>query len=236
MPLIPWVQCTKVKDRAPADITIFSLHAVKNITTAEGGAIAIKMPNPFNNDVLYKELRIMTLNCQTKDAFTKSKAGGWKYDIVGLGMKINMADVNAAIGLGQIREYKELLQRRKGIFERYIAHFSKFAWAIIPPCSNDDKESSYHIFPLRIKSFEQETDRDQLITEVSEKGISVNVHFIPMPMLTYFKELGYNIEDHPMAYNNYINEISLPIYPQLTNEQVDLVANTVINAYNKVKK
>lgn len=217
-----------------ADITIFSLHAVKNVTTAEGGAIVIKMPEPFNNDSLYKEFRMMALNCQTKDAFSKSKAGSWRYDIVGLGMKINMADVNAAIGLGQMRIYKDLLKRRKEIFQRYFKNFSNHDWVTLPPSITENKESSYHIFPLRIKGFEEE-DRDNLITRVSENGVAVNVHFIPMPMLTYFKGLGYKIEDYPEAYKNFKNEVSLPIYPQLTDEQVDIVSNRVIEAYESIK-
>lgn len=218
-----------------ADITVFSLHAVKNVTTAEGGAIVIKMPLPFENDELYKQFRMMALNCQTKDAFSKSKAGSWRYDIVGLGMKINMADVNAAIGLGQMRVYKDLLQRRKEIFERYIEKFSGKDWAIIPPSHDNKKESSYHIFPLRIKNFEED-DRDRLITNISENEVAVNVHFIPMPMLSFFKDLGYDISKYPKTYANFKNEISLPIYPQLTNEQVDIVANTVISGFENTIK
>lgn len=216
-----------------ADFTVFSLHAVKNVTTAEGGAIALNMPKPFDNETLYNELRRMTLNCQTKDALSKSKAGSWRYDIVGLGMKINMADVNAAIGLGQMRIYDKLLHRRKLIFNKYIEHFSKFDWAILPPYKTKEKESSYHIFPLRIKGFE-ESNRDKLITEVSENGVAVNVHFIPMPMLTYFKELNFDIKNYPVTYNNFKNEVSLPIYPQLTDEQVLKIIDTIITAYNSV--
>lgn len=222
-------------DRAAknADFTIFSLHAVKNVTTAEGGAIAINMPSPFNNDELYKEMRMMALNCQTKDAFSKSKAGSWRYDIVGLGMKINMADINAALGLGQMRIYEDLLRSRKAIFNKYISYFSKFDWAIIPPHKENGKESSYHIFPLRIKGME-ETERDKMISQISENNVAVNVHFIPMPLLTYFKDNGYDIKDHPNAYNNFKNEISLPIYPQLTEAQIETVAKTVIDAYMKI--
>ncbi len=216
-----------------ADVTIFSLHAVKNVTTAEGGAIAINMPEPFDNKTLYDELRRMTLNCQTKDALSKSKAGSWRYDIVGLGMKINMADVNAAIGLGQMRIYNQLLEKRKSIFNTYIEHFSEHDWAILPPYKTNEKESSYHIFPLRIKGFE-ESDRDRLITEVSENGVAVNVHFIPMPMLTYFKELNYDIEQYPVAYSNFKNEVSLPIYPQLTDNQIAKIIDTVVAAYKSI--
>lgn len=217
-----------------ADITIFSFHAVKNITTAEGGAIAINLPKPFDNSKLYKDLRMMALNCQTKDAFSKSKAGGWRYDIIGLGMKINMADVNAAIGLGQIRLYKGLLDRRKAIFNRYVNNFSNLSWAIIPPHLNNKKESSYHIYPIRIKDFD-ENKRDKMIELITEKGVAVNVHFIPLPLLSYFKGLGHEINDYPVAYQNFIHEISLPIYPQLTDDQVDIVSKAVIDSYNEIK-
>jgi dTDP-4-amino-4,6-dideoxygalactose transaminase len=216
------------------DIAIFSLHAVKNITTAEGGAICLNLPDPFDNEALYKELRQMSLNCQTKDAFSKSKAGGWRYDIVGFGMKINMADVNAAIGLAQIRQYNDLLQERKRIFEMYNNALSKTDWAITPPQKQGGRETSYHIYALRIKSFTDE-QRDAMIEEIAKKEVAVNVHFIPMPMLTFFKEMGYDINNYPQAYENYKSEISLPIYPQLTDEQVNYVIDAVMEAYEKVK-
>ena len=216
------------------DVAIFSLHAVKNITTAEGGAICLNLPAPFDNEALYKELRQMSLNCQTKDAFSKSKAGGWRYDIVGFGMKINMADVNAAIGLAQIRQYNDLLQERKRVFELYNNALSKTDWAITPPHKQGGRETSYHIYALRIKSFTDE-QRDEMIEEIAKKEVAVNVHFIPMPMLTFFNEMGYDINNYPQAYDNYKSEISLPIYPQLTNEQVNFVIDAVMEAYEKVK-
>lgn len=215
------------------DIAIFSLHAVKNITTAEGGAVCMNMPEPFDNDQLYAELRLRTLNCQTKDAFTKTKAGGWRYDIVGQGMKINMADVNAAIGLAQIRQYDALLKERKRVFDTYNEAFSHYSWAITPPARVDGRESSYHVYALRIKGIGEET-RDQMITEISKSEVAVNVHYIPMPMLTLFKGMGYDIADYPQTYANYTCEISLPIYPQLTGEQVDFVIKTVVAAYQHI--
>lgn len=215
------------------DIAIFSLHAVKNVTTAEGGAICLNLPAPFSNAELYTELRQMTLNCQTKDAFSKSKAGGWRYDIIGLGMKINMADVNAAIGLAQMRQYPELLKERKRVFRKYDHTFRMHPWAILPPSEQDGKESSYHIYALRIKDI-SEAQRDAIINEIAKKEIAVNVHFIPMPMLTFFKNQGYDILNYPQAYKNFASEISLPIYPQLIDEEVDFVAATVIESYEKV--
>ena len=222
-----------VKTGSETDVAIFSLHAVKNVTTAEGGAICLNLPEPFDNQQLYAELRIGTLNCQTKDAFTKTKVGGWRYDIVGQGMKINMADVNAAIGLAQIRQYPQILKERKRVFETYSKAFSKYDWAIMPPSMSGEKETSYHIFALRIKDFTEEM-RDKMIDEISKNEVAVNVHFIPMPMLSFFKGLGYNIKNYPQAYKNYCCEISLPIYPQLDNEKVQYVIKTVIDSYNKV--
>lgn len=215
------------------DVAIFSLHAVKNVTTAEGGAICLNLPYPFNNDKLYKELRLRTLNCQTKDAFTKTKAGGWRYDIIGQGMKINLADVNAAIGLAQIRQYENLLQGRKRVFTTYNEEFADCPWAITPPSASDVKESSYHVYALRIKGITEE-QRDAIIQEISKKEVAVNVHFIPMPMLSLFKGMGYDIKDYPQAYKNYSHEISLPVYPQLSEEEAKFVANTVKEAYDIV--
>lgn len=228
-----WYQ-TGMRTGSETDIAIFSLHAVKNITTAEGGAICLNLPAPFDNESLYKELRQMSLNCQTKDAFSKSKAGGWRYDIVGFGMKINMADVNAAIGLAQIRQYNDLLQERKRVFELYNKAFSNTDWAITPPQKQNGRETSYHIYALRIKSFTEEL-RDAMIEEIAKKEVAVNVHFIPMPMLSFFKEMGYDINNYPQAYENFKSEISLPIYPQLTDDQVNCVINSVLEAYDKVK-
>lgn len=213
------------------DISVFSLHAVKNITTAEGGAICLNLPEPFDNEKLYADLRLMSLNCQTKDAFTKSQAGGWRYDIVGFGMKINMPDVNAAIGLAQIRNYAKLYNERKRVFSTYDNAFSKYDWALLPPSIVGEKETSYHLYALRIKGIAEE-QRDEIIRLVAQRDIAINVHFIPMPMLSFFKNLGYDITNYPQAYKNYACEISLPIYPNLTDEMVHFVIDAVVDAYN----
>jgi len=225
--------CKSKNTGCETDTSIFSLHAVKNITTAEGGAICFNLPKPFNNEKLYAEMRQMALNCQTKDAFNKSKAGGWRYDIIGFGMKINMADVNAAIGLAEIRKYPKLLKERKRVFNTYNEEFSKCDWAILPPSIVGEKETSYHVYALRIKKF-TERQRDAMIEEIAQSEVAVNVHFIPMPMLSFFKSQGYKIEDYPQAYRNYAHEISLPIYPQLDDDKVQFVIKTVVNAYHKV--
>lgn len=218
------------------DVTIFSLHAVKNITTAEGGVICLNLPDPFKNDKEYAYLRLMTLNGQTKDAFSKSKAGGWRYDIIDLGLKINMPDVLASIGLSQLRKYKDvLLKERKRVFQSYSDLFRQNSWVILPPQDTVSVQSSYHLYALRIMGF-SENQRDQLITFLSKKGIAVNVHFIPMPMLTLFKSLGYKIEDYPNAYNLYANEISLPIYPQLSEEQIFYIYDNLVTGYELISE
>lgn len=217
------------------DINIFSLHAVKNLTSAEGGAICLNMPAPFDNSELYKQFRMLSLNGQTKDALDKSKAGGWRYDIVAHGLKINMPDVNAAIALAQLRKYDYLLAERKRVFERYSDVFKTCEWALLPPQDTDLQTSSYHLYALRFKTI-TEDQRNEVIQKMAAKGISANVHYIPMPMLTLFKGLGYDIKDYPVSYNTYLREISLPIYPQLTNEQVDYVIDSLIQAYNEVIK
>ena len=216
------------------DVTIFSLHAVKNVTTAEGGAICLNLPQSFDNGALYDFLRVFSLNGQTKDAFTKTKAGGWRYDIVSQGLKVNMPDVCAAIGLVQIQKYNELLlEQRRKVFERYNKLFSPFPWAVLPPYKKDDTLSSCHIYALRVDGISEDL-RDAMIDDISANQIAVNVHFVPMPMLSLFKDKGYDIDHYPNTYQQYKGEISLPIYPQLTEKEVEMVANAVINAYNKV--
>ena len=177
----------------------------------------------------------MTLNGQTKDAFTKTKIGGWKYDIIMQGLKINLPDVCAAIGLAQIKQYPKLLLERERVFKRYSDLLSIYNWIQLPPQDNDLQKSSYHLYALRIKNID-EKQRDLIIDEITKVGIAVNVHFIPLPMLSLFKDLGYNIQNFPVAYDNYSREISLPIYPQLTNEQVDFIIAHVVKGYNTVIK
>jgi len=216
------------------DLTIFSFHAVKNITTAEGGAICLNLPNCFDNEEEYKLMKLYSLNGQNKDAFTKSQAGGWKYDILFAGLKVNMPDVCAAIGLAQIRKYDSLLiKERERVARMYHAFFSKYEQFELPPLEDENRKSCFHLYALRLKNC-IEVQRDSIIEEITQKGVAVNVHFIPMPMLTVFKNLGYKIEDYPVAYDNYSREVSLPIYPQLTNEQIDYICEAVLTSYKKV--
>ncbi len=217
-----------------SDITIFSLHAVKNVTTAEGGIICFSLLAPFSNTEVYKWMKLNSLNGQTKDAFTKSQSGGWRYDIVSMGLKINMPDVCAAIGLAQIKKYPGLLlPERERVFKHYASFFAEKEWAIIPPSDQKRCKSSFHLFPLRIKNI-FESQRDEIIQKMADVGVSTNVHFIPLPMLSLFKELGYKIEDYPITYKNYECEISLPIYPQLDNTQCTYIENQIEKAYNEV--
>jgi dTDP-4-amino-4,6-dideoxygalactose transaminase len=217
-----------------ADITVFSFHAVKNLTTAEGGAICITMPAPFDNAEVYKTLRLWTLNGQTKDAFSKSQAGGWRYDIVYPGFKMNMPDVCAAIGLAQIRKYNDqILAERKRVFEYYKNFFSGKSWAQTPPYEKEGYSTSYHLYPLLINDISEE-QRDKIIDLVSAEGVAVNVHFVPLPMLTVFKDRGFSIDNFPVAYDKFSREISLPIYPQLDNNKCSDIVSVVQDAVLKV--
>jgi dTDP-4-amino-4,6-dideoxygalactose transaminase len=216
------------------DMTIFSFHAVKNITTAEGGAICLNLPDSFDNAEEYSLIKLFTLNGQSKDAFTKSQAGGWKYDILFAGLKVNLPDVCAAIGLAQIRKYDTLLiKERERVAIAYQSFFSSFKYFELPPLEDKNRKSCFHLYALRINNCTEE-QRDLIIEEITRKGVAVNVHFIPMPMLTLFKNIGYRIEDYPVAYHNYSREISLPIYPQLTNEQINYICEVVLASYLKV--
>ncbi len=219
---------------AVADITVFSFHAVKNSTTAEGGVICLNLPTTFNNSEIYKTLRLWTLNGQTKDAYNKNALGGWRYDVVYPGFKFNMPDVLAAIGLAQIRCYDSLiLTERKRVYGRYNNLFKMEQWAISPPFNKADCTPAWHVYPLRIKDASEE-QRDEIISLIEMQMISVNVHFIPLPMLTVFKNMGFDNNNFPVSYNLYKNEISLPVYPQLSNADCQVVFNAVKDATQKV--
>ncbi|NLF43112.1 MAG: DegT/DnrJ/EryC1/StrS family aminotransferase [Bacteroidales bacterium] len=210
-----------------ADITVFSFHAVKNLTTAEGGAICLNLPAPFDNDAIYKYLCVKSLHGQTKDALAKTKTGGWRYDVVEPGYKCNMTDIQAAMGLVEIERYRDdMLKRRKEIFDAYSNAFSLCDWAEIPPYINDEKSSSFHVFLLRVKNI-TEGIRDKIIDEITSNQVGVNVHFIPLPLLSYYKNNEYRIEDYPVAYDNFSREITLPVYYDLSDDNVRIVIETV---------
>jgi dTDP-4-amino-4,6-dideoxygalactose transaminase len=214
-----------------ADVTVFSLHSVKNVTTGEGGAICLNLPTPFSHDEEYKFLKALSINGQTKSAFEKNQVGGWRYDIIAQGLKVNMPDLCASVGLAQIRKYQStLLPERRKIFQFYNEQFAKHDWAILPTGETGERVSSFHLYLLRIKDISEE-QRDQIIQKVSEKGVGVNVHYIPMPMLTLFKNLNYRIADYPNTYRLYANEISLPVYNGLTEDKLKVVVETIVEAY-----
>ncbi len=214
------------------DICVLSFHAVKNITSAEGGAICLNLES-FDNKALKVWYKMMTLNGQTKDAFAKNQAGAWRYDIVAQGMKINMPDVNAAIALAQLRKYDHLLSERKRVYELYRKLLGEYHWAILPQQDTAYMQSSYHLFPLRINPI-TESQRDELIAELAKREIATNVHYIPMPCLTLFKQAGYKIEDYPKSWDTYTREITLPLYPQLSNLQVEYIVRNLVDAYYKI--
>lgn len=217
------------------DFSVFSFHAVKNVTTAEGGAMCINLPpDRFDHEQVYRTLKLWSLNGQTKDALAKTNGAGWRYDIVYPGFKMNMPDICAAIGLAQLRKYPyQLLPERKRIFETYAQAFSAYSWAQLPPMDTDLQKSSYHLFALRIRGI-SEKQRDAMMELITQRGVSVNVHFQPLPLLTVFRDRGYRIADYPVAYDSYAREISLPIYPGLRDEQVHYVVRAVAEAYHEI--
>ncbi|MBR6160727.1 MAG: DegT/DnrJ/EryC1/StrS family aminotransferase [Bacteroidales bacterium] len=215
---------------ALTDITVFSFHAVKNLTTAEGGAICLNLPEPFDVDALYQELCTFSLHGQSKDALAKTKPGNWRYDVSCAGYKCNMTDVAAAIGLIEIDRYEDMiLSRRRAIFEAYTQAFKDDNRFQIPEYETVDKTSSFHVYALRLRQAD-EARRDAVIQRIFDQEVSVNVHFIPLPMLTCYKKLGYDIRNYPVTYDNYSREISLPVYYDLTDEQVELVIEAVKKA------
>lgn len=219
---------------ALTDVSVFSFHAVKNLTTAEGGAIALNLPEPFDNTEVYNFLCVLTLHGQNKDALAKTQKGNWKYDIIEAGYKCNMTDLSAAIGLIELERYDNDTQlKRKAIFEAYDEAFSKDERCQIPMHVTHLKNGCYHLYPLRIKNI-SEQQRDAIMKEIFDCDVSVNVHFIPVPAMTYYKNLGYDMANYPITYDNFSREISLPIYYNLTPEQVKTVINAVIQSVNKV--
>jgi dTDP-4-amino-4,6-dideoxygalactose transaminase len=213
-----------------ADATVYSFHAVKNLTTAEGGAIALNFPAPFNNEDIYKYLCIFTLHGQNKDALAKMQKGNWRYDIIEAGYKCNMTDLMAAIGLIELKRYEnDTLLKRKAVCEYYANHFKNFEWAQLPPLKNDTAETSYHLYPIRIKGI-SEAQRDAIIQKIFDADVSVNVHFIPLAMLSFYKNRGYDIANYPVTYDNYSREISLPVFYDLSDEMMKRIVDAVTNA------
>jgi dTDP-4-amino-4,6-dideoxygalactose transaminase len=218
------------------DVSVFSFHAVKNLTTAEGGAIALKLPAPFDNEEIYKFLCVYTLHGQNKDALAKMQKGNWKYDVIEAGYKCNMTDLSAAIGLVELARYdSDMLVKRKHICDTYQNFFNSKTWAQLPILETEEKKSSFHLYPLRIKNI-TETQRDAIIKKIFDKDVSVNVHFIPLAMLSFYKNAGYDINNYPVAYDNYSREISLPVFYDITDEQITTVCEAVSTSVEEVLK
>ena len=217
-----------------SDFSVFSFHSVKNITTGEGGAITFKIFNEEQDHLILNELRLLSLNGQSKTAYEKNSIGGWKYDILTNGLKVNMPDINAAIGLAQIKKYKHiLLPEREKIFLKYTSILSQYSWAVLPTFSVDNRKSSCHLFQLRINGFEEQ-QRDELMSRLASIEIGVNVHYIPLPMMSYFKSIGLDIKDFPSSYNLYKNEITLPLYNNLSLEKVEYICLNVVKLVNEI--
>ena len=216
------------------DVSVFSYHAVKNLSTAEGGSVALNLPAPFDNEDEYKKLCVSTLHGQNKDALAKTQKGNWKYDIVEAGYKCNMTDIAAALGLIELERYdNDTLVKRKQICDYYTNALSKYDIFELPVQHTNDKTSCYHLFPLRIKNV-TEAQRDEIIKNIFDCDVSVNVHFIPVPCMSFYKGLGYDIKNYPTAYDNYSREITLPVFYDLTPQQLETIVNAVVQSVDKV--
>jgi len=216
------------------DTSVFSFHAVKNLTTAEGGAIALNLPPPFNNFDVYNYLCIYTLHGQNKDALAKMQKGNWKYDIIEAGYKCNMTDLSAAIGLVELARYdSDMLAKRNYICSYYQNFFSKKSWAQTPLLKNSNAETSYHLYPLRICGI-SETQRDEIMKLIFDCGVSVNVHFIPLPLLSFYKNQGFDMMDYPKTYDTFSREISLPVFYNITDDELKIVCTAVADAVEKI--
>ena len=212
-----------------ADFSAFSFHAVKNFTTAEGGALTWKPREDLNDEEIYNQVQLYSLHGQSKDALSKNQLGAWEYDILGPWYKCNMTDIHAAIGLAQMERYPALLKRRREIIEKYDRAFKPLGVHTLPHFT-DEHISSGHLYLTRIfkKNGEPVSDgeRREIIIKLAERGITTNVHYKPLPMMTGYKKLGFDIKDYPNAYAHYANEISLPLFSRLTDEEVDyIIAN-----------
>lgn len=211
-----------------ADFSSFSFHAVKNLTTAEGGALTWKSIPKIEDEEIYHELQLLSLHGQSKDALAKTQLGAWEYDIIGPWYKCNMTDIMAGIGLAQIKRYPEMLERRKEIISIYDAAFKPLGVEVLPHYTSE-YQSSGHLYITRVPGITLE-QRQEIIVKMAEAGIACNVHYKPLPMMTAYKNMGVSIENYPNAYKYFVNEITLPLHTKLTNEQVMYV----VEMYSKI--
>ncbi|MCI8369272.1 MAG: DegT/DnrJ/EryC1/StrS family aminotransferase [Clostridia bacterium] len=209
-----------------ADFSAFSFHAVKNFTTAEGGALTWQPREWLDDEKIYRKIQLFSLHGQSKDALAKTRLGAWEYDIVGTWFKCNMTDIAAALGLAQFKRYPAMLDRRRAIIEKYDGAFkSQGIKTLTHYCEN--YRSSGHLYITRIPDINEEK-RNEIIAKMAERGVACNVHYKPLPLLTAYKNLGFNIKDYPNAYKNYENEITLPLYTSLTDEQIEYVIQSCL--------
>lgn len=204
-----------------ADFTSFSFHAVKNLTTAEGGAVVWKDIKGIDNDEIYKRYQLLSLHGQSKDALAKTKLGAWEYDIIAPAYKCNMTDIMAGIGLAQFERYDHLLKRRKEIIEMYNEGFKDLDVQLLNHFDNDHV-SSGHLYFVRVNGISLD-QRNEIITEMAKRGVACNVHYKPLPMLSAYKKLGFDIKDYPNAYDQFVNEITLPLHTKLSDQDVKYI-------------
>lgn len=214
-----------------ADFTSFSFHAVKNLTTAEGGAVTWRKIINVSNEEIYTRYMNLSLHGQTKDALSKTKIGSWEYDIIEPAYKCNMTDIMAAIGIAQLERYEGILEYRRSIIELYNNELKNIKGISLLNHYDEDNLSSGHLYIIRLLGKDVEF-RNEVITKLAEKGISSNVHYKPLPLLTAYKNLGFKIEDYPMAYDMYKNEITLPLNNKLTKEEVRYICKTLKEVLN----
>ncbi|WP_173443883.1 DegT/DnrJ/EryC1/StrS aminotransferase family protein [Selenomonas ruminantium] len=215
-----------------ADFTSFSFHAVKNFTTAEGGAVVWKNIDGIDNEEIYHQYQLLSLHGQSKDALAKTKLGAWEYDIKGPWYKCNMTDIMAALGLVQMKRYPAMLERRKEIIGKYNEAFKELNVQVLDHYTAEH-QSSGHLYILRLLG-KDEITRNDFITKMAERGIATNVHYKPLPMHTAYKNLGFDIKDYPHAYEQYKNEVTLPLHTKLTDEDVEFIIENFKEVYQEV--
>lgn len=207
-----------------ADFTSFSFHAVKNFTTAEGGCLTWNLPSVVDDEEVYKKVQLLSLHGQSKDALAKTKIGAWEYDVLGPWYKCNMTDIQAALGLVQLRRYRGMLDRRKELIALYDSYLEPLGVEVLPHY-RDDRTSSGHLYICRVPGITP-NQRNQIIETMAERGIATNVHYKPLPLLTAYKELGFDVNDYPQAYARFANEVTLPLHTRLTDEEARYVVST----------
>ena len=216
-----------------ADFSSFSFHAVKNLTTAEGGALTWRTIEGIDDEEIYRQVQLLSLHGQSKDALAKTQLGAWEYDIIGTWYKCNMTDVMGGIGLAQLERYPAMLQRRKEIIERYDVAFKPLGVQVLNHYT-DDHVSCGHLYITRVPNITIE-QRNAIIIKMAEAGVACNVHYKPLPMHTAYKNLGFDIKDYPNAYNLFANEITLPLHTRLTDEEVDYVIENFTKIIESVR-